>query len=214
MSAGHDADGPGAAHTVTRMSISPEDVYRRAARVIARGQRLEVNALIDELHVSRATLFRKAGNREQILGEAIWMMADHSFGAAGARWRRAYGGAVRDGSGTLRCVRIITDHGAAIAADRGVRRLLDEEPKMAMRVLTDPFGAVQPRTIARIQQLIADDVRDAALAPIVALDDLSYAVVRLGESMLYADILAGRRPNIENANTLVAALITGVLPAR
>ncbi|BDU06245.1 transcriptional regulator [Nocardia cyriacigeorgica] len=196
------------------MSISPDDVYRRAARTIAHGQRLEVNALIDQLHVSRATLFRKAGNREQILGEAIWRIADHSFGAASARWRRAYGGAVRDGSGTLRSVRIITDHGAAIAADRGMRRLLDEEPKVAMRVLTDPYGAVQPRTIARVQQLIADDVREAGLEPAVELDDLAYAVVRLGESMLYADLLAGRRPNIDNANTLVAALITGVLAAR
>ncbi|WP_280184259.1 QsdR family transcriptional regulator [Nocardia cyriacigeorgica] len=196
------------------MSITPEDVYRRAARAIAHGQRLEVNALIDELHVSRATLFRKAGNREQILGEAIWWMAEHSLGGASARWRRAYGGAVRDGTGTLRCVRIITDHGAAVAADRGVRRLLDEEPKLTMRVLTDPFGAVQPRMIVRVQQLIADDVRAAALQPSVALDDLSYAVVRLGESMLYADILAGRKPNIENANTLVGALITGVLSAR
>ncbi|WP_253814960.1 QsdR family transcriptional regulator [Nocardia amikacinitolerans] len=193
------------------MSVSSEDVYRRAARAIARGRRLEVNMLTEELHVSRATLFRKAGNREQIMSEAIWWLASHSLAAADARWRRAYGHAVRDGTGTLRCVRILADHGAAIAADAGIRRLLDEEPKLGMRVLTDPFGAVQPRMIAAVRQLIETDVADAALEPSVDVDNLSYAVVRLGESLLYADLIAARRPDVDNANTLVGALIAGVL---
>ncbi|PXX70965.1 hypothetical protein DFR70_101386 [Nocardia tenerifensis] len=193
------------------MAIGTEDVYSHAARVIAQGRRLELNSLCAELHVSRATLFRKAGGREQIMGEAVWWLARQSLARASRRWQRAYGTALRDGTGTLRCVRIVTDHGVTAAADAGMRRLLDEEPKLAIRVLTDPFGPVQPRMIAAVRQLIDADVTEGSLRPLVELDNLSYAVVRLGESFLYADLLADRRPDIASANTLVAALIEGVL---
>ncbi|MEU4317617.1 QsdR family transcriptional regulator [Nocardia fluminea] len=193
------------------MSVSAEDVYRRAARILVSGQRVELTTLATELHVSRATLFRKAGGREQILGEAMWLMANNSLTAATRRWQGAYGTAARDRDGILRSVRVITEHGANTAADPGVRRLLDEEPKLAMRVLTDPFGALQPRMIAAVRGLIDSDAQRASLVPLVELDNLAYAVVRLGESFLYADLLAGRRPNIPNANTLVAALIEGAL---
>ncbi|MEV6659680.1 QsdR family transcriptional regulator [Nocardia fluminea] len=196
------------------MPTSTEDVYRQAARMIAQGRRVELSSLGEALHISRTTLFRKAGTRERIMGEALWWQANESLTRAEARWRRAYGSAVRDHTGTLRCVRILTDHGSATAADAGIRHLLDEEPALATRVLTDPFGCVQPRVIAVARRLFEADASDADLRMLVDVDSLCYAVVRLGESFLYADQLANRRPDIDAANTLVAALIQGVLQPR
>ena len=44
--------------------------------------------------------------------------------------------------------------------------------------------------------------------PDVDVDTLAYAVVRLGESFLYADVLASRAPDLEACTTLVNALVT------
>ena len=38
------------------------------------------------------------------------------------------------------------------------------------------------------------------------------ALVRLGESFLYADVLAARKPDVATANRLQQAIIEGILP--
>ena len=41
---------------------------------------------------------------------------------------------------------------------------------------------------------------------------LAYALVRLGESFLYADLLVARKPDVATAYRLQQALIEGILP--
>jgi hypothetical protein len=41
---------------------------------------------------------------------------------------------------------------------------------------------------------------------------LAYALVRLGESFLYADVLVARKPDVATAYRLQQALIEGILP--
>jgi len=48
--------------------------------------------------------------------------------------------------------------------------------------------------------------------PIIEPGALAYALVRLGESFLYADVLAARQPDVDTANRLQQALIEGVQP--
>ena len=49
------------------------------------------------------------------------------------------------------------------------------------------------------------------LDPLVEVGTLSYAVVRLTESFLYADVLASRRPDLEACETLVSALVSALV---
>ena len=50
------------------------------------------------------------------------------------------------------------------------------------------------------------------LVTITEPDALAYALVRLGESFLYADVLANRKPDVQTANRLQQALVEGILP--
>ena len=50
-------------------------------------------------------------------------------------------------------------------------------------------------------------VVNGALRAVVPPDQLAYALVRLGESFLYSDVVADRPPDIDSANTLECALI-------
>ncbi|WP_435590246.1 QsdR family transcriptional regulator [Nocardia sp. bgisy118] len=193
------------------MPVGRDDIIRYAATEIEEGKRLDLGVLAAELHISRVTLFRRVGNRDQLLSEALWWLNERSLESSIGRWRHANGDAVRSESGALRSMWIVTDHCARTGRDTGFQKLLDDEPIAAIRALTDPEGAVQPRMITAITDLLKHDVREGGLRPSVDLGTLAFAVVRLGESVLYADLLAGRQSNIAKASTLVTALVEGVL---
>ena len=55
------------------------------------------------------------------------------------------------------------------------------------------------------------DVDELALTPLVPLPMLAFAVVRLGESFLYADVLASRAVDLDTATTVLDAFVTSVL---
>jgi hypothetical protein len=66
--------------------------------------------------------------------------------------------------------------------------------------------------VAFIEDLMRRDIAEFGLVTIIEPDALAYALVRLGESFLYADVLAARKPDVEAVNRLQQALIEGVLP--
>jgi Tetracyclin repressor-like, C-terminal domain len=99
-----------------------------------------------------------------------------------------------------------------VSQSRGLRRLLDHEPALAIRVLTDPRGQIQTGIVAFVEDLLRRDVAEFGLVTITEPGALAYALVRLGESFLYADVLAARRPDVETASRLQRALVEGVVP--
>jgi hypothetical protein len=94
-----------------------------------------------------------------------------------------------------------------VAGSPGVRRLLDEEPLAAVRVLTDPRGYVQPRIVGLVEGVLREDLAGRADPPFARADQLAYALVRISESFLYADAIADRDPDVETANRLVTSLV-------
>ena len=59
-------DGTGPPATV------PPEMFAAAVDAYLAGRRLDMQALARGLGVGRATLYRRAGNREQLLDEVIW----------------------------------------------------------------------------------------------------------------------------------------------
>ena len=45
--------------------------------------------LADELGVSRATVFRRAGGREELLSKALWLLTERTLATASTRWEAA-----------------------------------------------------------------------------------------------------------------------------
>ena len=191
------------------MGTTTDEVVRQAARWIHRGIRLDTRALAASLGISRTTLFRRVGNREDLMGDALWLLAGRTLRDAVDNWERVEGAVVRNAAGQLRCLAVMHEYRARIAGDPGFNQLLDDEPVVAMRVLTDPRGRVQPRVVAATVDLLARDVADGGFVPAVGLDSLAYAVVRLCEAFLYSDVLAARAPDLEAASTLIDALVEG-----
>jgi AcrR family transcriptional regulator len=177
-----------------------------AARWVHDGRRLDMQGLADELGVSRATLFRHVGGREALLGQALWLLTEHMLESAAARWEAERPEGELHTPGTGRHINAI------VSQSRGLRRLLDDEPALTLRVLTDPRGRVQTGIVTFVEALLRRDVAEFGLVTLIEPGALAYALVRLGESFLYADVLAARKPDVATADRLQQALIEGILP--
>jgi AcrR family transcriptional regulator len=193
--------------------IAPrEEVVRRAARTLLDGERLDTTTLAGQLGISRVTLFRRVGNRDAILGEAMWWLAERTLQRAVEAHDARPEGA--EPAGRLRSLAIMEDYRNVLGTATSLRRFIDDEPTTALRVLTDPRGRVQPRLVEAYTDLLERDVEARGLSSEVPLPVLSYAVVRLGESFLYSDVMVARDPDLKAATTVVDALVTGVLGIR
>jgi hypothetical protein len=176
----------------------------RAARWVLDGRRLDMQGLADELGVSRATLFRRAGGREELLSKSLWLLTERTLVAAAKRWEAERPPGALYTSGTGRYINRF------VSTAPGLRRLLDDEPALAIRVLTDPRGRVQTGIVAFVEALLRRDMAECGLLPLIEPGALAYALVRLGESFLYADVLAARQPDVATADRLQQALVEGI----
>ena len=187
-------------------AIGPADAGRaRAAELAARwvlaGRRLEMQGLADELGVSRVTIFRHVGGREELLAEALWLLTERTLQVAARRWE------AERPPGALHCVGTGRAMNALVSQSSPLHQLFADEPALAARVLTDPRGKVQTGVVAFFEALLRRDMAEHGFRPLVDPGELAFALVRLGESFLYADVLAGRRPDVDAANRLQQALI-------
>jgi AcrR family transcriptional regulator len=189
-------------------SVRPDRFAALAARWIRDGRRLDMQGLADELGVSRATLFRHVGGREALLSQALWVLTERTLTAAAARWEAERPVGELHTPGTGRHLNEI------VSQSRGLRRLLDEEPTLSLRVLTDPRGRVQTGIVTRIEALLRRDMAEFSLVALIEPGALAYALVRLGESFLYADVLAARKPDVAAADRLQRALVATSLEPR
>ncbi|HTJ69820.1 MAG TPA: QsdR family transcriptional regulator [Actinospica sp.] len=187
------------------LSDSPDHTgpgaVERAARWFAEGRRLDMQGLADELGISRTTLFRRVGGRETLLARAVWAQTERSIAVAVKRWERERPARALHTTGSLR------HFNAIVSTSPGLRRFLDDEPAVAVRILMDPAGLIQPGTVAAIRDLLLWDIEEHGLEPVIDAEAFAYALVRIGESFLYADVIAARTPDVDKANRLQQALI-------
>jgi AcrR family transcriptional regulator len=176
-----------------------------AASWIHDGRRLDMQGLADELGVSRATLFRRVGGREELLTEALWVLTARTLEAAAAQWEAERPEGELHTPGTGRHINAI------VSQSKSLRRLLDDEPALTLRVLTDPRGRVQTGIVTFIEALLRRDIAEFGLVSVIEPDALAYALVRLGESFLYADVLAARKPDVATADRLQQAVVRSSL---
>jgi len=176
-----------------------------AAQWVRCRRRLEMQGLADELGISRVTLFRQVGTREDLLDRALWVLTEASMEAAVQRWEAQRPVGALHSPGTLR------HFNGIVSRSKGLRRLLDEEPTLTIRVITGTGRMVQAGVAERIEAIIRRDIAEFALVPLIEPGALAYALVRLGESFLYADVIAARKPDVDTADQLQRTLIEGVL---
>jgi len=180
----------------------PAEIFTAAVDAFAAGQRLDMRSLAQQLGVARATLYRRAGNREHLLDEMLWWRA-----------RRLLVDQVQATAtlaGTERLVAVIGGVLRAIATDRPLRAFIESDPETALRLLTGARSTVHQGMATALEKLIDLERGRGCFEASLDTPTLAYAIVRISEGFLYADTIADRVPDIDRAVTLIKALLTGL----
>src|SRR6266700_2159916 len=148
-----------ASKSATKPARNSARIVATAARWIYDGRRLDMQGLADELGVSRVTLFRRVGSREELISQALWLLTGRMLEIAVARWEAERPEGELHTPGTIRHIN------AMVAGSAGLRRLLDDEPALTMRVLTDPRGRIQSGIVAFNEDLLRRDMDEFGLVP-------------------------------------------------
>ena len=180
-----------------------EEVLEAAMDRFLRGRRIDVQAIAAELGLARATIYRWFGSREELIGEVLFMAADPLL-------RDARGEAGRQGGSAL--LNTFDGFNRRLADAPALRRFVESERDAAVRIITSGAGTLQPRIVARIQEVIEEEIEAGRYRAPVEPSTLAYAIVKLAEAFLFNDAAAGMRGDVDRLREVEAALL-GVSPA-
>lgn len=182
----------------------PPAIFVAALQTFLEMRRLDMRALAGELGIGRSSLYRKVGSRDDLLGAVLWYLT-----------RRAVVRAVEASqglSGPARVVAVVHSFLHDVHSQAALRRLLQEEPEAALRILTSKRGIVQQRVTRVVERLLAEEEARADASLTLDRATLAYVIVRIGESFLYADVIADNQPDVDRAVEVVAQLLGTTVP--
>jgi AcrR family transcriptional regulator len=188
-----------------KKQVTPLDALELASRKWRHGERLDIGQLASELGVARATVFRWVGSREQLYGEVL--------SQAYAR-QRAHILRTSRGKGITRLVSVVRKNLSALGQAAPLRTFVVQDPEYAIRVLTSNSSPVQARSIELEKAFLREIMKEARIKPLLDIDTLAFVIVRIGESFLYADVISGRKPEIEKAVAAIRILVVGASAKR
>jgi AcrR family transcriptional regulator len=181
--------------------MPPDEVFDAALKHFLAQQRVDMRSLAVELGIGRATLYRRAGSRDEVLGHVLWYLTDRNLERA---VRHAEG--LR---GPERIVAVIGHFLNAVWDQPSLRHFLAAEPEAALRILTSKRGIVQQRVVHHLEGLLTEEIEAGTFAPRLDVRTLAFVLVRIGESFLYADAIADGEPDVEQALQVIGRLLEG-----
>ena len=186
-----------------RPPVGPLDALREARRRFLKGQRIDMGEVATSLAISRATLYRWVGDREQLLGEILWSLAE-----AGLKDARAHADRTARDKGVDWIVRYNAHFVRATARFDPIRKFIEAEPDIALRVMTTNRGVAEGRLIEVMRQALEERARAGHLRLRLDAADLAYVIVRVSESFIWRKFITGDEPDLEKASQVVRVLLT------
>ena len=181
-------------------SCQPVDLHRLARRYFMHAQRIELQKLARELGISRATAYRWAGSADQLVGEVLASLTNDTFK------RLAKSSEGRNGSDR---VLYVLNEGMRVAHEfSGLRRFLRRNPETGLKIVASRDGPVQAATINNIHALLIEETESGALSLPVDAAVMAYALTRMIESFLYADVISGVDPDLDNASRILELMLS------
>ncbi|ANZ43159.1 hypothetical protein BBK82_31205 [Lentzea guizhouensis] len=173
-----------------------DPVIALALRQFLRESRIDMGDLATTAGIGRATLYRRYGDRDRVLGEVLWAITQRA-------WSRLWHASPE--RGLARVSAVLDQAMRDTVTSPALRALLERDPETALRVLTSQQGVVQHRLVTGLADLIRAERGDDP--PDIPATKLAYAVVRLAESFCYSDVIAGAPPDIDTATDIIRKLL-------
>ena len=180
----------------------PAEMFAAAIEAYLAGRRLDMQSLARRLGVGRATLYRRVGNREQLLDEVIWWR--------GRRMVASQVLATAHLTGVARIAAVVAGALRAIEQDKPLRAFIESEPEAALRILTGSRSMAGYGMATALANLIDLERGRGGFDADLDTSTLAYVIIRISEGFLYADVIGDRAPDIGQAITVIQALLIGL----
>ncbi len=189
----------------------PPAAFAAALAAYESGGRLDMSGLAAELGIGRATLYRRVGSRERLLGEVLWQRSRLVLDAVLRATAELHGAA--------RLVAIVEQYLATVTTRPELHAFIERETAAALRILTSQESPVHAGLRRTLEAVVAAEEERGALTLTIDRGTLAYVIVRLGESLLYADRLdrpatpVDHRTVVDVVARLLAGSQVGALPS-
>ncbi|MEU0467439.1 QsdR family transcriptional regulator [Amycolatopsis sp. NPDC006131] len=174
-----------------------EAAIRLARRQFRSGTRIEMQALANELGVSRMTLNRWVGSRDRLLGEVNWSLAKPTLDRCRLQSRA---------TGIDAVAQTLEGFIASVLDAPFMKTFLQQEGEIALRILTTRSSELQHNFIGYVADLLRDELPDPPGG--LPVEDLAYLVVRIAESFCYVDMITGGEPDAAKVGAAIRRLLS------
>jgi Tetracyclin repressor-like, C-terminal domain len=137
--------------------------------------------------------------RDELVGEVVWYLTRRELATAFA--------AAEGLTGYDRVMATVAGFMREVVQRTAVRHLLETEPEFGLRIVTSKHGPVQAGVVDAIDRLLAEEERAGALQLGIDRGTAAYAIVRIGESFLYSDVIADNEPDVEQGIAVIGRLL-------
>ncbi|KAB2582119.1 TetR family transcriptional regulator [Rhodococcus erythropolis] len=163
------------------------------------GERLDMLSLAERLGISRATLYRWVGKREELLGQVLGEATERSY-------RRAMSQTA--GRGLDYVLDLFERVILSVYSSSELRALAEREPMVLIRIMATP-GAVESIAVSMTSEVLAKEVDAGELTLALPPRVMSTALYRIALSYLYIPLLNGGEAQVETALELISLLLCG-----
>lgn len=170
-------------------------IRRSTRRMLLAGEPVDVGKVAAEAGVDRTTVFRRAGRRDVLVADALWSVGEPT-------WERCLAEVPAGTPG--RVAEVMTAFVRYLVAADWFRTFVHRDPQRALRVLTTQATPLQRHVVARVEELVR---AEPPVAVDLAPEALAYVLVRVAESFVYADVIAGGEPDADVAHEVFVALL-------
>ena len=172
-----------------------EDALALARSTYDAGERVDVQTLAWQLGLSRATLHRWFGTREQLMSALLDELTAEFVEAARAK---------AEGEGNERVFDFIRHLMETSLAHEPTRAFMAREPELALRLALSEAGAVHRRLAQGIGRELAE-TRPAHEAQ--RLNGFTETLVQVGTALEWATLMIGDEPRVERTIEIARALL-------
>lgn len=183
----------------------PRPIFDAALATYEQGRRLDMGSLAEEVGIARATLYRRVGSRQRLLGEVLWFRT---------RQVLAHALVAAEGlSGAARVLAITELYLRVVTARPELHALLEREHESALRLITSQASPVHGGLVRTVASVLREERERGEMTLTIDVDTLAYVLVRIGESLIYADRGSDHHTVVEVVSRLLAGSQVGALPS-
>jgi AcrR family transcriptional regulator len=182
---------------------TPGEAFDAARERIRAGNKLDMGALAEELGIARATLYRWAGDRDQLLADVVTAELQDLIRAATAR---------AEGTGVERLESSVGGFLETLSSLPALRAFLANEGDSGLRMVTSPTGPIRPRVVETVVELIQREQHAGHYRPPARPELLADGIVAMAERFLHNAGEATVDPDPATARSLAGLLLREPCP--